>query len=307
MDRSEEARQAAIDKEQVKKDAAAQKRRDKAAALDSEEEFVDPPEELVTQNGDTESGSSTPSTQPVPTPPPEGGGSTQNQPTSAPPPEGGRGQAIMTDDFETANGTDDGDINSKLASVKLTFDETGNVIFFFSQLEMRLEHAGVRSQWLKRIGLHNTLPNHVQEEVMEILSKPKSKAGDQPYLKLKTRLLELYGPKETEVYDRAVALTLTGKPSQLAVKIIGLLCENEPPLTGCCCHRTISGLWRKQLPPAVKAAVASSKFTASNLEQILRLADDVFDATQKKPPRAPSSSSYFSNSRPGHYTTRIAT
>ena len=287
MDRSEEARQAAIDKEQVKKDAAAQKRRDKAAALDSEEEFVDPPEELVTQNGDTESGSSTPITQPVPTPPPEGGGSTQNQPTSAPPPEGGRGQAIMTEDFETANGTDDGDINSKLASVKLTFDETGNVIFFFTQLEMRLEHAGVRSQWLKRIGLHNTLPNHVQEEVMEILSKPKSKAGDQPYLKLKTRLLELYGPKETEVYDRAAALTLTGKPSQLAVKIIGLLCENEPPLTGCCCHKTVSGLWRKQLPPAVKAAVASSKLTASDLEQTLRIADDVFNATQQSHPGLP--------------------
>ena len=53
VDRSEEARQAAIDREQVKKDAAAQKRRDKAAALDSEEEFVEPPEEPVTQNGDT--------------------------------------------------------------------------------------------------------------------------------------------------------------------------------------------------------------------------------------------------------------
>ena len=130
MDRSEEARQAAIDKEQVKRDAAAQKRRDKAAALDSEEEFGDPPEEPGKQNGNTEpeSGSSTPITQdqPVPTPPPEGGG----------------GQANMTEDFETANGTDDGDINTKLASVKLTFDETGNVIFFFTQLEMRLEHAG---------------------------------------------------------------------------------------------------------------------------------------------------------------------
>ena len=273
MDRSEEARQAAIDREQVKKDAAAQKRRDKAAALDSEEEFVEPPEEPVTQNGNTQSGTSTPVS--------------QLQSITAPPPEGGPAQAIMTDDFETANGKDDSDINTKLASVKLTFDETGNVTFFFSQLEMRLEHAGVRSQWLKRIGLHNTLPNHVQEEVMEILSKPKSKAGDQPYFTLKTRLLELYGPKETEVYDRAVALTLTGKPSQLAVKIIGLLCENEPPLTGCCCHRTISGLWRKQLPPAVKAAVASSKFNASNLQQILRLADDVFDATQKSHPGLP--------------------
>ena len=55
----------------------------------------------------------------------------------------------MTDDFETANGTDDGDINTKLAAVKLTFDETGNVEFFFTQLEMRLECAGVRSQWWK--------------------------------------------------------------------------------------------------------------------------------------------------------------
>ena len=125
---------------------------------------------------------------------------------------------------------------------------------------------------------------------MEILSKPKSKAGDQPYFTLKTRLLELYGPKETEVYDRAVALTLTGKPSQLAVKIIGLLCENEPPLTGCCCHKTVSGLWRKQLPPAVKAAVASAKLNGSDLEQTLRIADDVFNATQQSHPGLPVAS-----------------
>ena len=90
----------------------------------------------------------------------------------------------MTDDFDSANGTDEGDINTKLATIKLTFDESGNVEFFFTQLEMRLECAGVRSQWWKRIGLHNTLPNHIQEEVMDLLSKPKSKAGDTPYLKL---------------------------------------------------------------------------------------------------------------------------
>ena len=68
---------------------------------------------------------------------------------------------------------------------------------------------------------------------MDLLSKPKSKAGDTPYLKLKTRLLELYGPKETDAFERASSLTLVGKPSQLAMKIINLLCENDPPLTGC--------------------------------------------------------------------------
>ena len=145
-------------------------------------------------------------------------------------------------DFDSTNGTDEGDINTKLSSIKLTFDETANVEFFFTQLEMLLECAGVKSQWWKRIGLHNTLPNHIQEEVMDLLSKPKSKAGDTPYFKLKTRLLELYGPKETDAFERASSLTLVGKPSQLAMKIINLLCENEPPLTGCFCHKTVSGL-----------------------------------------------------------------
>ena len=139
---------------------------------------------------------------------------------------------------------------------------------------------------------------------MELLSKPKSKAGDQPYLRLKTRLLELYGPKETEVYDRAAALTLVGKPSQLAMKIIGLLCENDPPLTGCCCHKTVSGLWRKQLPPTVKAAVLSSKLNGANLEQTLRIADDVYNATPE-PPRPPSGSSPYNFGRPGYYTAHL--
>ena len=123
-------------------------------------------------------------------------------------------------DFDSTNGTDEGDINTKLSSIKLTFDETANVEFFFTQLEMRLECAGVKSQWWKRIGLHNTLPNRIQEEVMDLLSKPKLKAGDSPYLKLKTRLLELYGPKETDAFERASSLTLVGKPSQLAMKLL---------------------------------------------------------------------------------------
>ena len=92
------------------------------------------------------------------------------------------------------------------------------------------------------------------------------------------------------MYDRAAALTLVGKPSQLAMKIIGLLCENDPPLTGCCCHKTVSGLWRKQLPPAVKAAVASSKLNGSDLEQTLHIADDVYNATQQSHPGLPVAS-----------------
>ena len=37
-------------------------------------------------------------------------------------------------DFDSTNGTDEGDINTKLSSIKLTFDETANVEFFFNQL-----------------------------------------------------------------------------------------------------------------------------------------------------------------------------
>ena len=32
-------------------------------------------------------------------------------------------------DFDSTNGTDEGDINTKLSSIKLTFDETANVEF----------------------------------------------------------------------------------------------------------------------------------------------------------------------------------
>ena len=52
----------------------------------------------------------------------------------------------------------------------------------------------------------------------------------------------------------------------------------------------MSGLWRKQLPPAVKAAVASSKLNGSDLEQTLRIADDVYNATQQSHPGLPVAS-----------------
>ena len=72
-------------------------------------------------------------------------------------------------------------------------------------------------------------------------------------------------------------MTMTGKPSQMAKKLIDLLCENE--LKDCCCQK-ISGMWRSKLPREVKTAVAGLALKPDQLEATLRLADSVYSSLQ---------------------------
>ena len=67
---------------------------------------------------------------------------------------------------------------------------------------------------------------------------------------------------------------LTGKPSALAKKITELLCECDPPLQ-CCAAETAAALWRKRLPPQIRARIAGMSLK-SDFETVLSLADDVY-------------------------------
>ena len=75
---------------------------------------------------------------------------------------------------------------------------------------------------------------------------------------------------------RAQNLELTTTPSQLARKIMDLLCKNDPPLQNCCCEDTISGMWRRRLPDPVQQAIAGMPMGGGNLETVLQRADDVY-------------------------------
>ena len=106
------------------------------------------------------------------------------------------------------------------------------------------------------------------------MTKKRSEAGH-IYKELKTRLLELFGPRTEDAYEEAAGLTLTGKPSALAKRLIVLLCDKPKPLDGCCCAKVVTALWKKQLPAVVRANIAGMNM-ATQMEAMLRKADDVF-------------------------------
>lgn len=176
-------------------------------------------------------------------------------------------------DFEDENGTDGDKALEKVGSVKIAWDPQ-DLKFFFIEIEDAMDLIQIKSQWLKRQVLSTKLPGEVKAEVKDILIKKKSEAGTDIYKQLKLRLLELFGPKSEDAYEEAASLVLTGKPSALCKRMIVLLCDSKKPLQGCCCVKTISALWKKQLTPPVRAAVAGMDM-AKDLDAVLRKADDV--------------------------------
>ena len=69
------------------------------------------------------------------------------------------GDRVVMVDYDMADAADPADIQTKSANVKVTWDK--NVRFYFSQLEMQMETAGVASQWQKRLLLQKHLPPEI--------------------------------------------------------------------------------------------------------------------------------------------------
>ena len=145
-----------------------------------------------------------------------------------------------------------------------------------------MDGMGVKSQWEKRLVLqkqHKTVPG-VIAELKDLLVMPKSAAGATAYKDVKDRILEAFGSRPEDAFRRA---RMTGKPSQFANKLINILCRDNPKLEKCTtCAGVISSLWRDQLPPTVRAAVADLPLTGSKLKSTLSTADSVYAAMSTK-------------------------
>ena len=114
------------------------------------------------------------------------------------------------------------------------------------------------------------------EDIQDLLSKGKSTAGATPYKDVKTRIVEIYGQRPEDVYKVAKDLMLTGKPSQLARKLIQVVCPKHADMVGCCSEAMISGMWREKLPPLVRAGVADMSLGGGNLNSTLNTADSIY-------------------------------
>ena len=190
----------------------------------------------------------------------------------------------MVLDYDAATGVDPDDIHSKTTSIKIHWNPA-KVRFYFAQLEMQMETAGVKSQWQKRLLLQRNLPPEIIAELEDLLIQKQSEAGDLLYKDLKDRLFKGYGPRPEDSYRKARDLVMTGKPSGFAKILINELCTKHPTLENCCMGGVISSLWRDQLPTAVKTAVANHSLVGKDtMKTTLELADRVFESVKSSAP-----------------------
>ena len=193
--------------------------------------------------------------------------------------EGAPERVIMAA-FEDINENDDDKaLSAALGNLKgLEFDQN-DVKFFFNQLEIKMTSAGVKKQYTKLQVLGSAIPKHVQDQVKTYLSKSETEfPQNNAYKLLKTRILKIYGTAETAGFERALQRTLTGKPSELARVLVSDICDHE--LDGCCCRKAVATLWKRNLPVAVRQAVASLEFNKDTFETVVGVADSVFMSTR---------------------------
>ena len=190
----------------------------------------------------------------------------------------------MTTPYDTADEADPTDVHSKAATIKLEFN-VKEVKFWFQQLEAKMRFAGIKSQWTKMQIVVSILPVDIASEIKDLLcvSEPTTTGENTCYIDCKKRLMEIYGPREEDAFDKATQLIMTSSPSHLCRQIIGIVCPKHPKLVECCSIGMISGLWRSKIPKDVRTAVAGMSLGGGNLEAVLRLADAVYHANHKKP------------------------
>ena len=177
-------------------------------------------------------------------------------------------EPIMVD-FDAENADDSATAMDNLRSVQCPFNKS-DIEFWFSQLEDQLTIIGVKKQWTKKIALVRFLPPEIQSEVKSLLKLGQTAAGTDIYLRIKQKLLKLYGPKPEDAYLIAKNLVLTDKPSQLGYKLVEVLCPAEVKLDGCHCDRVIWGMFREKIPIVVRNHLADMTLTRTSSTKLIK-------------------------------------
>ena len=154
--------------------------------------------------------------------------------------------------FDTQNEADAPEAVTKAATIKLEYNQK-EIEFWFNQLEAVMKFRGVKHQWTVLITL---LPANACSEVKHLLKVREETAGNDCYKKVKNELIRMFGMQEEDKYEFTSGLILTTTPSQLCRRIIDIVCPDHPTLEGCCSAPIIQGMWKAQLPKAVKNALA---------------------------------------------------
>ena len=183
--------------------------------------------------------------------------------------------------FETENGADDAKAMDNLRTVQCPFNKD-DIEFWFSQLEDQMTLIGVKAQWTKKVALVRFLPPEIQSEVKSLLKLNQVAAGNDIYFRIKKELLELFGQKPEDAYQRAKNRVMTGKPSQLGKAIIDDLTDGDLSCNNCA--RTVWGMFRESLPIVVRNHIADLPFTKDTYRDVFKKADQVWDSNRAAEP-----------------------
>ena len=181
-------------------------------------------------------------------------------------------------DFEDEDGRDDDRAMQDACRTLERFEwQPEDLPFYFNQIEAKMSAAGVKRNYTKFQVLATILPKTVQDQVKPLL---RLKATDFPnkdaYKKLKGEVLRIFGPKPKRAVERALGRVLSGKPSELARQLVNDLCKNQ--LDCPCCPAIVEALWHRHLPPAVRAGIAKYRLSKDTFNEIIDLADDIFES-----------------------------
>ena len=190
-------------------------------------------------------------------------------------------EIAMAANYEDENGVDDptSAMQDACRTIKGYQWDRNDLDFYFNQIEIKMQSCGVKKQWTKFQVLTTVLPKHVTDEVKKFLRR---KETDYPqnnaYKLLKEEIIRIFGLPEDAGVQRALSRVLSGQPSQLARAMVNDVCDHE--LQGCCCHKWVLGLWKRQLPLHCQHAIAHHKFNKDTFDVVCKLADNVYESNR---------------------------
>ena len=189
-------------------------------------------------------------------------------------------EAASMVNYDTEDKADGEKAQDLARSIKVEFDPN-NIKFWFAQLEDEMEMATINRQWLKKAVLQRNLPLKIKEDVMGFLQLQKAEAGAHIYLDIKRELLRIYAPKPQDAYNKALARTMAGLPSQLGYQIINDICQKPVKLEGCCCAGAALAIWSNQLPINIRAHISNMTFDKNTYKSVFEAADRVFNSARQ--------------------------
>ena len=189
--------------------------------------------------------------------------------------------AVTMVNYDAENGVDKEHALQNACRTLKGYEWDDDLSFYFNQVEIKMKSDGVFKNFTKLQVLSTILPKRVIEQIKPILRKQETDfPNNNAYLLAKQQIIRTFGASQEADYERACSRVLSGKPSELARSITNDICKKSDALDGCCCSHIVLGMWKKNLPLAVKQKIAGMEFNKDTFDSVCQQADDVFNSTR---------------------------